>query len=238
MKYTEEMKQWLKSNAPIYEYRKLVELFNQRYHANQTYDTLRKYCLHTLKIVIGNNERIKIKHIDRLIEIYTQNIHLPMNKIAEIYNNEFNTNYAQDSLEVVLHKKGFYKRDFGHHQGDTLVRTPLGSIKLNTYGYEMIKVSHGTFSKKRKDAWITKAQYMYEQYNNVKLKDDEFVIFLNGDNRNYDKDNLMIVKKSYRPWLCNQGFMNNEIRNPELLKTAIEICKAREMIKNIEGEQK
>lgn len=70
--------------------------------------------------------------------------------------------------------------------------------------------------------WQYKQRYLYEKYNNVKLSDDEFVIFADGDKTNFNKDNLIVVKKeTARTFYC---LTKGEIKNKELTKIGLNVA--------------
>lgn len=54
-------------------------------------------------------------------------------------------------------------------------------------GYEEVKLPDGR--------WIGKHRYMYQQYWGVTLGDTHFVTFLNGDKRDFGRENLALRNK-------------------------------------------
>ena len=51
---------------------------------------------------------------------------------------------------------------------------------------------------------------MYEQYHNVKLKDNEYVIFLDQDKNNFDINNLKVVSRKESAYMINQGLFSKD----------------------------
>lgn len=74
---------------------------------------------------------------------------------------------------------------------------------------------------------------MYEKYYNCKLKDDEYIVFLNQNNNDFRKENLIKSSSKEIAYLHNcQTFSSL----PELTKTGI--LSAKLMIKAKEKENK
>lgn len=198
MKYTNDEKQWLLTNGGTMPYKDLTNLFNKTFpNSQRDYQAIRKYCQHRLKIVVGTNAFTKIKHIDYLLKLYKDNIDKPIYEIGKMYNEHFGTNYSEDSLEKVVWANGLHKTELGHRKGNTHNESPFGSIIVNTNGYEMIKVKQGTKDKNWHNGYITKAQYVWQQYHpNETINDNEFIVFVNKDLRDYRKENLVKITKS------------------------------------------
>ena len=67
-----------------------------------------------------------------------------------------------------------------------------------------------------KNNYQLKQRYLYEQYHNCKLKENEYIIFLDGNKENYDKDNLVKLTKKE---LCYFNML--KLENKELRKCAV-----------------
>ena len=227
--YSKEEKNWLKQHAGTMPYRELTARFNMLFDRNCSYDTLRRYCLFHLKVNVGNNAFTRIKDVDDLIQIFLDNTDKSFKEIANIFNHKHNTQYSVDGLEHVLVKNGYKKTDFGHTQGNTHNEAPLLSTKVNSAGFEMIKVRQGTKAKNYADGWITLANYKYEQYHGIKLGKNEFVIFANGNNRDYSSDNLVKITKDEWLKLNNNHFSNKG----EITKTALDIFRVEKAIRKL-----
>lgn len=55
-----------------------------------------------------------------------------------------------------------------------------------------IKISN---SKLNKEKYVLKQRYLYEKYHNIKLSKNECVIFLNGNNKDFSKENLYKITR-------------------------------------------
>lgn len=209
MAYSKEEIEWLKENVGKVTYIELVKLFNEKFSKNKTYNGVRSYCLRQLAIKVGNNGTIPRINDELAIKIFLANTNKSFKEIADIYNQLCGTNFASDSIEHRLSVCGYKLCDYGHTQGNTHNESLLGNVKQSSNGYELIKVRQGTKEKRYADGYIPMASYCYEKFHNEKVGKGEFVIFLDGNNRNYSKDNLVKITKSEGLQLNKEGLMNS-----------------------------
>lgn len=116
-------------------------------------------------------------------------------EIALLVNQKFNETYTKESMGKYLNrnkiewKKNISKvRDMGKDY-------PIGSEYIKDDGMVLVKVS--------RNKWKYKQRLIYEQYYNVELKEDEYVIFLDDDRTNYDISNLKVVDRKVSSYLGN-----------------------------------
>lgn len=227
--YTEKQIEWLKLNCGKKPYKELTEEFNQVFNETKTYEGIRAFCLRGLKIFLGNNAFTKIKYEDDLIKIYLANIDKPVKEITKIFNEKHHTNYSKQGIEQLLNRLGYCKKNYGHKQGNTHNDLPLGTIRVTSNGFEIIKVKLGTKAKNYEDGFIRLSNYRYEQYYGKKVGPKEMVIFANGNNRDYRKENLVKITWSERLQL-NQA---RAIGNEEYMRTMLEIIRAKQKIREV-----
>lgn len=227
--YSEEEKNWLKQHAGTMPYLELTEQFNELFNKNYSYSAIRSQCLLRFNINVGNNAFTKVKNVDDLIQIFLENTDKSFKEIADIFNTKYNTKYTIKTLERILNSSGYKKTEYGHTQGNTHNETPLLSIKVNSAGFEMIKVKQGTKAKNYADGWTTLANYKYEQYHGTKLGKNEFVIFVNGNNRDYSKDNLIAITKDEWLQLNKNGFSNKG----EITEAALDVIRTKKAIRSL-----
>ena len=67
-------------------------------------------------------------------------------------------------------------------------RRPIGSERIDKDGYILIKMQDGH----KNNNWIKKHRYLYEQAYG-KIPKGHKVIFADGNNRNFDLDNLVLI---------------------------------------------
>ena len=93
-------------------------------------------------------------------------------------------------------------------------------------GTERVKDRDRVYVKVSKDKWMYKQRYIYEQYYDVKLTDDDFILFLDGDKRNFNITNLYKVTRYEAAHL---GYICGKTNNQSVKKLSIQV--ARMMIK-------
>ena len=97
-------------------------------------------------------------------------------------------------------------------------KCPIGAEKV---------VDDGIFIKvEQPDKWRRKSRVMYEKYHNCKLKDDEYIVFLNQDRNDFSKENLIKTTQKEIAYLHNYDTFS---KNPKL--TELGILSAKLMIK-------
>lgn len=91
---------------------------------------------------------------------------------------------------------------------------PIGSERVKDDGMVQVKIAP------RK--WEYKQRLIYEQYYDVKLTSDDYIIFLDQDRTNFDISNLKKVTRRESAILSNQKLFS---KNPILTDTGIYIAK-------------
>ena len=218
--YTKEQIEWLKIKGGTMPYHELAELFNKTFNEHKNYDAIRTFCRKKMNVFVGINGFTKDMQYKNFQDF---------DDLLEMFFAKHSTFHKEKDVRRLLAKKGYRKRDFGHRQGNVHNETPLGSIKTATGGYEVIKVKQGTKTHNYTDGWTTLANYKYEQYHNEKVRPKEMVIFANGNNRDYRKENLVKITWSERLQL-NQA---HAIGNEEYMRTMLEIIRAKQKIREV-----
>lgn len=145
-------------------------------------------------------------------------------------NKIFNENYTKLELQKYLVRnkiKYKYKnKNKSHKMG---LDKPIGSEYTKPDGMVMIKVAP--------NKWEYKQRYIYEQYYNIKVKDNEHIIFLDGNKNNFNVDNLEKATNEECGYLG--AFKNNNnliIKDKEITKTLLLIAKTDIKTKEIRKE--
>lgn len=96
-------------------------------------------------------------------------------------------------------------------------RRPIGSERLDKNGYILIKIQDGHKTKN----WTRKHRYLYEQaYGNVPK--GYKVIFADGNNRNFDLENLILVSDA-EELIMNRNKLFK--KDTELTKAGVVVAK-------------
>lgn len=133
---------------------------------------------------------------------------------------KFNLKITSEALRRYLNKhhiEGKYT-DYKKSNVRDRDRCPVGAEQITKDGV-FIKVA-------QPDKWRRKSRVMYEKYHNCKLKDDEYIIFLNQDRNDFSEENLMKSSKREIAYLHNYKTFS---KNPKL--TELGVLSARLIIK-------
>lgn len=199
--YTDEERQFLKNNSSALTRQELTDRFNERFGTKQSVQSIISICS-ILKYKSGNNGRFK----------KGQN---PWSK--GVSKNEWLAHLSEEKLEKV--RKGQFgygrKRDEGYPVGHELWRN----------GYLMIKVTNdkNTPCNKR---WQFKHVLVWESHHKKKVPKGHIVIFKDGDNTNFDVNNLLMISRSQSSVLASwKGFNKGKLtelyaKSAELLTLA------------------
>ena len=124
--------------------------------------------------------------LDELLKVATRNYHYKITK---------------NQLRQYLSKRNITYKDYDiNKKRDMGSKLPIFSERVKTDGMTQIKIS--------KNKWEYKQRYLYEKYHNVKLKTDEYVIFLDQDKTNFNIDNLKVISRQESALMANQGFFS------------------------------
>lgn len=98
-------------------------------------------------------------------------------------------------------------------------------------GYEYTKPDGMVLVKVANNRYEYKQRYIYSKYHNVKLTENDYIIFLDQDKTNFNIDNLKRISRYESSILANQKIFS---KNPKVTETGIQVAKL--MIKTKEKE--
>lgn len=119
---------------------------------------------------------------------------------------------TKTSLKNYLQRYKIKERytDFKESKVRVTAKHKIGAERMTKDGI-LIKVA-------QPNVWKKKSRYMYEQYHNCKLNNDDYILFLNQDRTDFSKENLYKSSNREQCYLHNWGTFS---KNPELTKTGI-----------------
>ena len=158
MKYTDEMKQFILENYKGVSTKELTDRFNARFGTDLEPKNM-KYYKANHHLDSGLDGRFAPGHIS-----FNKGKKMP----ADMY----------EKCKGTMFKKGNIP---GNHR-------PVGSERINKYGYIEIKVEEPT-------KWCLKHNVVWEQHNG-KIPKGSVVIFLDGNKLNVDISNLKMITRS------------------------------------------
>ena len=118
-------------------------------------------------------------------------------------NKKFNETYTRLQLQKYLYRnkiKYKYTNPSKIRDMSKVCGMPIGSEYTKPDGMVMKKIS--------KNKWVYKQRYIYEQYHRVKLKEDEYIIFLNQNRNDFSIDNLALVSRKVSGYMTNHNLFN------------------------------
>lgn len=150
-----------------------------------------------------------------MIRLATDN---SLDGLLKVAKSKYKYNITKKQLRLYLSKRKIRYKDFDYARSER-------TRNLGDYypiGYEYTKDDGMVLVKIAKDKYMYKQRYIYEQYYNVKLTSDDYIIFLDQDRTNFNIDNLKRINRRESSIVANQKLFFNK---PELTKTGIEIAK-------------
>lgn len=193
---------------------------------------------------------IRHKYIDAEIEFLRENSKgLTVKEITKKFNENFDCHINSVSIygalkrykmEFVKEYNYFKKGSIPWNKGEKLIgfkptngfkkgHKPssyknVGSEIINKDGFVQIKVSDP-------DIWKLKHHIIYENFYKVKIKPGEKLIFIDGDKRNFDITNLMLLSNSEQ--IAYRKFQNLKECDTEIIKTYIQLAKLNSKIRRL-----
>lgn len=122
---------------------------------------------------------------------------------------------TKSQLRQYLSKRNIIYKDYNKNKVRNMgENVPIGTEYVKDDGMTLIKVSS--------NKWMYKQRYIYEQYYNVKLTSNDYIIFLDQNRNNFDINNLKRITRRESAVLSNQKLFFN---NKELTNAGIDVAK-------------
>lgn len=138
-------------------------------------------------------------------------------EVAELITKEFGIERTESGVRSVMTKVGIKTGrtglfGSGHIPGNC---RKLFHERIDKQGYITIKVEEP-------NVWELKHRWVYEQHYNVKLEEDDLIIFKDGDKANTNIDNLVKIDRNEHLRLNRQGLRSE---HPELTETGLQLTR-------------
>ena len=112
---------------------------------------------------------------------------------------------TKDQLRKYLSKRQIRYKDYNSNMvRDMGNNIPIGTERIKNDGMIQVKISPSK--------WEYKNRLVYSQYHNVKLTNDDYIIFLDQDRTNFNIDNLKLVSRHESSILSNQKMFSKDAR--------------------------
>ncbi len=115
--------------------------------------------------------------------------------------------FSYEGMKATQFKKGHKPHNW----------VPIGTERITKDGYIEVKIQEGKFQKN----WKGKHILIWEQYHGRPVPPGYAVIFGDGNNRNFDPENLLLVSRAQLIRMNQHGLIKNDT---ELTKTGILIA--------------
>ena len=191
-KYSKEEDQFLIDNVKGITLKELTQRFNKKFNIN-------------LKESSIQNRKSKLKIKSGITGGQFVKGQIPFNKDKKW--SEYMSKEGQNNSRKTTFKKGNIP---------TNTKT-IGSERIDKDGYILIKIQDGN----RKDNWIQKHRYIYEQEYG-KIPKGYKLIFADGNKRNFNLDNLVLVSNAEQLIMNRNKLFKQDI---ELTKSGVVIAK-------------
>ena len=231
MRWNDIKIEWLRNHKEQCSSREeLLELFNLEFNENISFNSLLCACKRN-KISL----RFKLVPRKEQVEWLKDNKHNYDDRedILNAFNQHFNANVDLYFLRD-LNTKYHLCLPKAHRAIDiTRDNLKTGWLKLRGFDYKNIgdEIHNGSCvtayikisnSQTKRDKYLLKNRYLYEQYHGVKLDDvDDVVIFLDDDHINFNKDNLYRVSRKAHALYLNHNL--HKVKSVDKL-TLIKYC--------------
>lgn len=148
-------------------------------------------------------------------------------ELRQLIQDIYNIQMSNDALRRYLNRHQIKSKyiNYKKYNARDVYKCPIGTERTTSEGV-FVKIVHP-------DKWRRKSRIMYEKYHNCKLKDNEYVVFLNRNTNDFRKGNLVKCSKTEIAYLRNKEMFssNAEITNLGILTSKLMI-KAKEVATN------
>ena len=238
-KYTPEMIEFMREAVKTHKLKEVLRMMNEKFGVELTYYSLQNAAKrYGCQCGLAANKR----YTDEMIDFIRENCaNITTFELADKFNAHFGTNVSRSKIVCLMkHNKirngvvaGFANLPEKQHPNAKATRfkkgckahneRPVGTESLNDKGYRRVKVAP--------NKWVLKHRLVYEEAHG-KLKDDEEVIFLDGNKENFELSNLMKVSKSEHVRLNNLGLRTS---NADYTKAGVGLVRLDQTIRKKQG---
>jgi hypothetical protein len=167
--------------------------------------------------------------------IKSKDIYDDREDILNAFNEHFGTNINLHYLRIIgnKHKLGLPKAHKIIKTGLEIGWVSLRGFTEKNIGDEIFNgkatfIKTSNESKERYGNYVLKQRYLYEQYHSVKLKTNELIIFLNGDKKDFSKENLYKVSRYICGLMSGNRFL---AKNSFKTLSRVKFCEWKQKIK-------
>lgn len=233
MKYSQDEIDFIKANAPKYTYKELTLAFNTRFEKNKSVSSIWQFCTKTLNI---SAKLEKIRYSEKEKTFLIENIKkYSYSELTDLFYQKFKRKVSKSQLSDLCNKQLNISRDANtgkFTKGKKPSKYMIGDEIVRNDGYVMIKYNEEYIpgkatSREYKKNWMLKQKFLYEKTYGP-IEDDNFIIFLDKNKRNFDISNLYCVNRKVHAMMCSNGWYSE---NKDITLTAIKYCELMQALK-------
>lgn len=219
---TEEI-EWIRNNKDKFSSRhEVVVEFNKKFNSDTSFNKVISICKrHGISLRYNNfSWEEKIKWLKENKHKYDDR-----EDILNDLNKHFNTNYTlvhikdmntKCKLNLPLAKRRI-------NQGLKNGRIKLMGVSQREIGEESYRSGENVYiktdnTKEFKNNFTLKHRYLYEQYHNVKLTNDDCIIFLDNNHNNFNKENLYKISRKVHSLMSGYQLHNTRTEKEIVIK--------------------
>ena len=140
---------------------------------------------------------------------------MTLDELLEVANSKYHYSTTRDGLRKYLSRNHIRYKGYNFNKYRRMCDiVKVGTERVRKDGMIEIKVSP--------TQWEYKQRYIYKQYHNVELTENDFIIFLDHDRTNFDINNLKRISRQESSVMANKDLFSTV---PELTETGIDVAK-------------
>lgn len=215
--YSEEMKLFLIENYKENTLKELCKKFEQKFGVPATVGGIKKQ-LSKLKSKYGiENKTHNHNYTKEQDEWLIRNVDdYDYTTLSKKFNERFDAKVDRYSIRSRC-VKGLKIKAINYHNKKNFTparNAPIGQERIIYDSYIIIKTKND--QKNVKDNWELKHRYIWEQYHGKKVPEGHVITFLDGNNRNFDINNLVCLSTSELAALIKVRDCSNQIKKLKL----------------------
>lgn len=231
----EERKRWFEENAIKFNSMKeMTDAFNEYFGLNLKESGVSDYFYKRLKMKFEryvNYASFTKEQKDWLKENYYK---YRIKELTDKFNESFNVSFTETQIyDKLANMKLSYRKANNLTFGETHGKLKVGDLIFNKQRNACFIKIH---TNKGVNNYVNASRYFYEKLNDVKLSEDDVVFHLDGDKKNFSKENLKLISRKEQGNIMMFG-IQNDIKcfgQGKLTEAIISVVKLETLVKEIE----
>lgn len=231
----EERKRWFEENHTKFNSMKeMTDAFNEYFGLNLKESGVSDYFYKRLKMKFEryvNYASFTKEQEDYLKENYYK---YKIKELTKKINEIFKTSFTEDQIyNKLANMKLSYRKANGLTFGETHGKLKVGDLIFNEKRNACFIKIHTNKGVKN---YVNASRYFYEKLNDVKLSEDDVVFHLDGDKKNFSKENLKLISRKEQGNIMTFG-VQNDIKcygQGKLTEAIISVVRLETLVKNME----